>query len=134
MTYIQSRINNFIAVDYIRMLRLLEITQYTILYSIITLILAPRIDKLFPSFDETKSSVQLFKEVVFQLMFVSFVIFYMRKFVKIIPPLGHLLIKGYRIGTTVEYNGGIIIGLILVHSQFHINAKIYELMKRIEKI
>ena len=132
IAYSMNRLKNLLRIDFIRLLRLCEISQYTILYALITLLIAPRLDKLFLKLDKKKSSFNLFIEVIFQLTVVSVLIFYIRKLVKIIPPVGSLITPIYKIGTTTEYNGGIIIGLVLVHSQSNLTAKINELMKRIE--
>lgn len=134
IAYSMDRFKNLLRIDFIRLLRVCEISQYTILYAFVTLFIAPRLDKLFPSFDKKKSSFELFIEVIFQLTMVSILIFYIRKIVKIIPPIGSILTPMYKIGTTSEYNGGIIIGLVLVHSQHNLSVKIEELMKRIEQV
>lgn len=134
IAYSMDRFKNLLRIDFIRLLRVCEISQYTILYAFVTLFIAPRLDKLFPSFDKKKSSFELFIEVIFQLTMVSILIFYIRKIVKIIPPIGSILTPMYKIGTTSEYNGGIIIGLVLVHSQYNLSVKIEELMKRIEQV
>lgn len=134
IAYSMDRFKNLLRIDFIRLLRVCEISQYTILYAFVALFIAPRLDKLFPSFDKKKSSFELFIEVIFQLTMVSILIFYIRKIVKIIPPIGSILTPMYKIGTTSEYNGGIIIGLVLVHSQHNLSVKIEELMKRIEQV
>ena len=133
IAYSMDRLKNLLRIDVIRILRLCEISQYTILYAFVTLLIAPRLDKLFPTFDKKKSSLELLIEIIIQLTVVSIIIFYIRKIVKIIPPIGSILSSMYKIGTTSEYNGGIIIGLVLVHSQYNLSTKLEELKKRIEK-
>ena len=129
--YIKDRILSLFTLNEIRLLRLEEVIQYTILYTIITIVISPLIDQIFPELDKTKSKATIMVEIVIQLIFISIVIFYIKKIVKIIPPLGLLVNSNYKTGTTSEYNGGIVMGLILVHSQEKLPQKILYLIDKV---
>ena len=133
LSYSKKRISSFYDINKYRRYRILEIIQYTILYVLITLAIAPRLDSLFPEFDEKKSYNRILIETVLQLVAVSVTIFYVRKIVKIIPPIGLLLDKAYNVGTTPDYNGGIVMGLVLVHSQKHLTSKISFLVHNLDR-
>ena len=131
-SYVKKRIQKLFNVDKYRRYRLLEVVQYTILYVLITMFLAPRIDTLFPEYNEQKNYNKILFEAVLQLIVVSISIFYIRKIVKIIPPIGLFLDKSFHIGTTPDFNGGIVMGLIFVHCQKHLQYKLSYLVHNLD--
>ena len=113
MDFVQKRIDILTKHDHIRFLRLLEILQFTIIYVFLTMHLACYIDKMFPALDSNKSYFRLLIEIIVHFTVLAIFIFYIQKIAKIIPPVGIFYPK-YRIGSTSQYNGGAIIGIVLI--------------------
>ena len=126
--YTNERFNSLIKVDTIRRYRLLEIVQYTTLYLLLTLAIAPRLDELFPTLDEKKEYSTILFETILQIVTLSICIFYVKKIVKLIPPIGLLMNSSFVVGTTQEYHGEIVMGLVLVHAQKKLATKIHYLV------
>ena len=127
--YMNERLSYLLKFDDIRVLRILEMGQYTCLYSIVTILLAVKIDDLFPVYDKTKSTTQLLKEVFAHMLFLSVSIFYIKKLVKVVPPIGFLINPNYKVGSTSEYQGDIIFAIILIATQDRLNKKIIHLIE-----
>ena len=126
--YTNERFNRLIKMDTIRRYRLLEIVQYTTFYMMLTLAIAPRLDELFPTLDEKKAYSTILFESILQIVIVSICIFYVKKIVKLIPPIGLLLNPSFVVGTTQEYHGEMVMGLVLVHAQKKLASKIHYLV------
>lgn len=126
--YNAERFNRLIKMDSIRRYRLLEIVQYTTLYTMITLAIAPRLDELFPELDMKKNYSTILFESILQIVVLSVCIFYIKKIVKLIPPLGLLMNPSFIVGTTREYHGEMVMSLVLVYAQKKLTSKINYLM------
>jgi len=114
--------------DTIRRYRLLEIVQYTTFYMLLTLAIAPRLDELFPTLDESKKYSTILFETILQIVILSLCIFYIKKIVKLIPPVGLFMNSSFVVGTTQEYHGEMVMGLVLVHAQKKLATKIHYLV------
>lgn len=123
MDYVQNRIDILTKHDNIRVLRLLEILQFTIIYVFLTMHLACYIDRMFPTLDRNKSYFRLLVEIIVHFTVLAIFIFYIQKIAKIIPPIGIFYPK-YKIGTTSQYNGGAIIGIVLIGAQKNLLEKV----------
>lgn len=126
--YISERFTSMVQFDTIRRYRLLEIVQYTSLYMLLTLAIAPRLDELFPELNKRKSYSTILFETILQIVILSICIFYVKKIVKIIPPIGLVMNSSFVVGTTDEYNGEMVMGLVLVHAQKKLASKIHYLV------
>lgn len=126
--YIKKRFESLIKMDTIRRYRLLEIVQYTTLYMMLTLAIAPRLDELFPALDERKNYSTILFETILQIVSLSICIFYVKKIVKMIPPIGLVMDPSFVVGTTQEYHGEMVMGLVLVHAQKKLASKIHYLV------
>ena len=123
MDYVNKRLDILTRHDEIRILRLLEMLQFTIVYVILTMHLACYVDKMFPALDKTKSYIRLLLEIIVHFTTLAIFIFYIQKIAKLIPPVGFFYPK-YKIGTTSQYNGGAIIGIVLIGAQKNLLEKV----------
>ena len=85
MKYIAERFNKLVAFDKIRLLKIVEMSQYAFFYVIIAFILGYFTDKIFPKRDEETKTVTLIVETIIQSMVAVITVFYIRKIVKLIP-------------------------------------------------
>lgn len=128
--HIEERIFSLFECDTIRVSQILEAFQYGVVYLIIGFLAGSFLDTLFPLPDEMKETNQLLLEVIGQcLLFILFV-FYIRKVVKIMPFIFYIPGSKYVPHEISEYDGEIMIGLVLIATQFGLLKKIDILSKR----
>jgi hypothetical protein len=132
--YFFRRLGKLFNMNNIRLNELLETLQYGLLYGFVTFLSGTSIDKIFPEIDKEKSNGSLFLEILLQSMFLTIVVFYIRKFVKIVPFLFYIPSQSgqprYKPYLSSEFDGEIIIAIILISSQVNLIAKIVELSER----
>ena len=127
--YLQDRLQKLFSFDLIRISKLLELIQYTVLYSILTIPLSILVENVFPAEDKYKSSLLIFVEIVVQMVILTILVFYIQKIVKLIPFMFPLT-KNYKPHQSFEYNGEITIGFIFIGTQLNIMDKIDILTER----
>jgi len=127
--YLQDRLQKLFSFDLIRISKLLELIQYTVLYSILTIPLSILVENVFPAEDKDKSSLLIFVEIVIQMVILTLLVFYIQKIVKLIPFMFPLT-KNYKPHQSFEYNGEITIGFIFIGTQLNIMDKIDILTER----
>ena len=115
------------SMDSVRMMKLLELTQFSFLYLVVSLLTGIYLNKLFADADKKQTSSKIFAELIGQSILIVLAVFYIRKIVKIFPVLH---IGKYQPYTTTEYEGEIMIGLIFVATQTKILDKVNILNKR----
>ena len=92
----------------------------TILYCIILFIIAPMVDHTFTPLHKDESNIEIFIEIVIQILTISIVWFYLKTFINnTIHKYIH--IKNIK---TIDTSIAIISGLILVGLQSHLKSKL----------
>lgn len=130
--YFAQRVRSIFQMDEIRIMQILEISQYTIIYFVLGFLLGSGLEIIFPDFDENSPLEYVIGEVVAQLLLFTVLVFYVRKIAKLIPFLfvinwdinGDGKIPKYKPYLTAEYAGEITIGLVLIGSQLNLLRKI----------
>lgn len=79
--------------DLIRLNKLMEIIQYSILYFIVVFVVASYIDKWFPKYNPRKKTYLVGLEVVAQMLVYILMTYYLRKIIWIVPPI--VITKNY---------------------------------------
>jgi len=97
-----------------------------VIYFVLGFITGTGLDALFPKFDEKKGLDWVTIELFGQAISIIIVIFYIKKIAKLIPFLFILNIgkSKYRPYETTEYDGNVMIGLVLLGSQLNFLKKI----------
>jgi hypothetical protein len=127
-----KRFRSLINFDEVRVMQLLENIQYGVIYFALGFITGTGLDTLFPKFDEEESVFGVALEVLGQAITMIIVIFYIKKIAKLFPFLfvvtwdlnGDGRVPKYRPYESYEYGGNIMIGLVLIGSQFNFLKKI----------
>ena len=127
-----KRLKSLIVFDEIRVMQLLENIQYGVIYFILSFVTGTGLDTLFPKFDEKAPISDVILEVLGQAITMIIVIFYIKKIAKLVPFLfvlnwdlnGDGRIPKFRPYESYEYGGNIMIGLVLIGSQFNFLKKI----------
>jgi hypothetical protein len=128
--HINKRTIKLFAHDKIRLGKIIEIIQYGILYSLISLFFGIKINHIFPVPDEEKNSFLLIIEIIAQSILAAIGVFYTRKLVKIVPLFYESSVKYTKYGTK-EFDGEIIIAIIYITTQKKIIDKIDILIERL---
>jgi hypothetical protein len=136
-----ERLESLLAFDEIRVMKLLEIFQYSTLYFISGFFLGSFLETLFPKFDEEKEVNTVIFEVLGQLLTFALMIFYVRKLVKLVPFMfmlnwdinGDGKIGKFRPYMTTEYEGELTIGIVVIASQVNLLKKIELLSREYER-
>ena len=114
-------------VDVVRFNELLELIQYNVIYCISAFIGGFSINAIFPEYNETVSIGRLSLEIIGELLALVLVVFYIRRFAKVIPFLFHVTgsgPNGFKPYLSTEYQGEIALGIIFVGVQFRLIRKL----------
>ena len=132
--HITAHIND-LKIDKNKVLNILELIQYTLLYTIICLYVGSIIDSwFFHASLEKESNVNLIVYITLHMITSIIAIYFIRKFVKIIPFIGEG-IAGYTAHCNLfEFEGELTIGLIFIATQRNLLVNVQELYNRINKI
>ena len=123
-----NKFKDLISVDKYRFNELFEIFQYSILYIIVTIIWGFYLNQMFPPEDDNKEGHVILLEIILQAIAIAISVFYIRKICQIFPLL--INFKGYNENKTIEYGGSVIISIVFMTTQKHIQNKINLLNRR----
>lgn len=121
----RKRWESLVEFDGIRAMQLLENVQYGVIYFVLGFMTGAALDTFFPNYDEKTPILHVVLQVIGQAITMIIVIFYIKKIAKLVPFLFVLKAgRTYRPYETYEYGGNIMIGLVLIGSQFNFLKKI----------
>jgi hypothetical protein len=129
--YFEDRLTKLITFDKIRLYQLLEITQYTLLYLIISIPTSVIIEEIFPEVDESKSTVRIMIEIILQMILLSILVFYILKIIKLVPFI-FMSDKKYIAHNVFEYEGSVTLSFIMIGTQQNMISKIHIIRKRLK--
>lgn len=132
MEHVKERVNSLFLFNDIRVMELLESIQFGMGYLVLGFIAGVILDYSFPKFDEETKTKDLFLQLLGQGVALIILIFYVRKIVKIMPFM-FVIGKGdgYKPYQSNEYNGEVMISLMIVGAQFNLIKKIDLLSRRL---
>lgn len=130
--HFRERLASLLSRSDIRVMQLLEILQYGVIYMSLAFVLGAGLELVFPRFDEKKQWKPVALEVVLQVASFTVLVFYVRKIAKLVPFMfqlqwdldGNGKIAKFSPYQTTEYSGEIAIGLVLIASQANLLKKI----------
>jgi len=133
-THFQAGVTDLIRLDKVRFINIVGTIQYSILYSLLFLLVGIGIHVLFPPFIKGVPLTSLFGWIMLQTIVITVVMFYSQKLVQSIPgilsffpktfDLLHLQTKGFIPYGVDEYKGNIAASLILIGTQYRLLEKI----------
>lgn len=130
--YVENRFDRLTQLDEVRIMKLLESIQYGLGYLFVGFFLGVGTDMLFPVFDPKKDEFTVFSEVILQCILLIVVVFYCRKIVKLMPFVFAFNSK-YRVHQSNEYEGEIMIAVVLIGVQINLIKKLDFLSKKLYK-
>jgi hypothetical protein len=128
--YFDNRWKKLTTINKIRLYKLLEISQYIILYLLISIPVSVLIEEIFPDVDESKPIWKIMIEIIAQMVIMGILIFYLMKIVKLVPFI-FMSDKSYIEHKIFEYEGTITISLVMLGTQKNLVSKIHIIRKRI---
>jgi len=131
--HVKKQFNKLIAIDKIRMHKLLFVTQYSMLYVFVGVLLGSFTDYLFPPYDPEKEPLDIVKELALQTVVIALAIFYSRKLVKIVPYLFNFdnSFSNSHAKNIPEFQGTIVLALVFVATQTSYLKKLQHLSKNV---
>lgn len=131
--YFHQKLADLLSFDITRINQLLELTQYSITFTISCIIVGLLMNVIFPNYNENISTLRLFLEIVGELIVLTIGVFYIRKVNHLIPFILYLNDgkSSYKPYDTTEYQGELAFSLIFVGVQFRLIRKLALLAKRL---
>jgi hypothetical protein len=134
--YFYQRLADLTAFDNTRLNQILELTQYSITYSISTILLGLGMNITFSAYNDKISTWRLFGEIILELAVLTIAVFYIRKLNQLIPFMFHINngTSSYKPYMTTEYQGEIALSIIFVGVQFRLVRKLALFAQRLAQI
>jgi hypothetical protein len=131
--HVKVQFKKLIAVDKIRMHKLLFVAQYGLLYVMIGLLLGSVVDYAFPVYDPEKENTEIMKEIALQTVLIVITVFYARKLVKICPYLFNFdnSFSHSHAQKLSGFDGTIVLALVFVATQTSFLKKIQHISKNV---
>ena len=132
-----ERFQKLISCDKIRIGKILEIFQYTIISYILVILLVSFLNKFI--FNQTKelidelSTKHLFIRIFFELFFLIIILFYLRKVILLFPSLPALYITGFQEQTVMDYVMHIVLIFFFIEIITNIKYRMEIIHDRLEK-
>lgn len=131
-TTFNERLSHLLTFDKIRIGKIIEITQYSILGVIVTILLTYLMAKvnmtLFHRSEDDEnniSTLELIGSIIFKIVISVLLVFYIKKIILLVPSVASSFIEGFKSYTTIEYT-------LHVSSFFVILELMYEVKSDLE--
>jgi hypothetical protein len=140
--HVKERLASLLSFDEIRIMEILESLQFGIAYFFVGFVSGTLLDWAFPKFNEDETVWEVLRQVVIQSVLLILLIFYIRKFVKIMPFMfvlnfdanGDNKTDPYRPYKASEYGGEIMIAVAVIGAQFNLIKKLDFLSRKLYKL
>ena len=137
--HFKERAMSLIRFDEVRVMQLMELVQYSVIYCILGFTMGAALDRFFSKFDENAPISDVVFDVIGQTIIFIIFVFYIRKIAKLVPFLFVVQwdlnrdgkVPKYKPYMTAEYSGELTIGLVLISSQLNYLKKIDLLCREI---
>ena len=113
---------NIFAFDKTQLLKLLELSQYTVVYTLLILPIGRVLNNYLPELDKSKTNIRILLEIVIQMIVIVLTMYFIRRVVKRLPFIYHD--PDYEEGGVTEVYGELTIAFVYVVTQDHLAKKI----------
>tara|TARA_Y100000022_G_C13252243_1_gene377791 strand:- start:1499 stop:1957 length:459 start_codon:yes stop_codon:yes gene_type:complete len=126
--HIMKKFRRFVKLDERILSKITEILFYSILYVLFSIYVGILINSIFPNFDDKKNDLAILIEVLLQSSLTAVSVFYIRRFVNLIPfPI--LFGNKYLPNEAINFTGEVMFSVVFVSTQVKIIEKIAYLSK-----
>lgn len=142
--HFETGIKDFARLDKVRFINIMGSIQYGIFYSVIYFLAGLLLHVIFPPFTKEIALTTLAGWILLQCLALIIVVFYVRKFVEVIPGLlsffptlfnvSDLKKKGWIPYGIDEFHGDITTSLVLIGTQYRLLEKVAYLTKEVARL
>ena len=135
MNYYQNRFQQIVSFDEIRIGKIIEIFQFSLVFTVLAMIGAFITDKyLLFNFHGNEHILHIFLTLSIELAFLTIVVFYLRKITLLVPSLAAMLFTKFKPYTTIELGMWMILVFVLIGGLDKINYKVRLLNKKFNEV
>ena len=125
MKYYQNRFQQILSFDEIRIGKIIEIFQFSLVFTILAVIGAYITNEyLLFDFNGNENILHIFLTLSLELAFLTLLVFYLRKVALLVPSLAAMLFTNFKPYTTIELGIWIILVFVLIGGLDKINYKV----------
>ena len=130
MTYFEKRFQQLIAFDNIRIGKIIEIFQFSLIFTVLAVFAAYFSNKyLLLNFSDHDSFFKVLLFVSIELAILTIIIFYLRKITLLFPSIASILFTTFKPYTTIDVGMWMVLVFVFIGNLDKINDKI-SLLKR----
>jgi len=135
MKYYQNRFQQILSFDEIRIGKIIEIFQFSLVFTILAVIGAYITNEyLLFDFNGNENILHIFLTLSLELAFLTLLVFYLRKVALLVPSLAAMLFTNFKPYTTIELGIWIILVFVLIGGLDKINYKVRLLNDKFNKL
>ena len=133
MTYFEKRFQQLIAFDNIRIGKIVEIFQFSLIFTALGIFAAYFSNKyLLTTFSETDSFYQVLFYLSIELAILTIIIFYLRKLTLLFPSIASILFTAFKPYTTIDIGMWMVLVFVFIGNVDKLNDKISLLKKKMD--
>lgn len=134
MVNTEKRVKQLITMDKIRIAKIIEIFQYSLIFTTLAVTAAHFVNEyvLFPV-KKDDSVIKILIILSIELAFLTIVIFYLRKITLVVPSVAAFIFKKFRPYTTLDLGMAMILIFVFVGSIAKLNDKVDFLRKKMKQ-
>ena len=135
MNYYQKRFQQVISYDEIRIGKILEIIQFSFVFTILAVIASYGVNKyILFEHNEDESAIQILVTLSIELALLTIIVFYLRKITLMVPSIASMIFSNFKPYTTIDLGMWMILVFVFVGGISKINDEISLLNRKFDKL
>jgi hypothetical protein len=135
MKYYQNRFQQIVSFDEIRIGKVIEIFQFSLVFTVLAIIGSYITNEyLLFDFHGSENILHIFLTLSIELAVLTLLVFYLRKVTLLVPSLAAILFTNFKPYTTIELGMWMILVFVLIGGLDKINYKVKLLNKKFNKL
>ena len=135
MNYYQKRFQQVISYDEIRIGKILEIIQFSFVFTILAVIASYGVNKyILFEHNEDESAIQILVTLSIELALLTIIVFYLRKITLMVPSIAAMIFSNFKPYTTIDLGMWMILVFVFVGGISKINDEISLLNRKFDKL
>lgn len=135
MKYYQNRFQQIVSFDEIRIGKVIEIFQFSLVFTVLAIIGSYITNEyLLFDFHGSENILHIFLTLSIELAVLTLLVFYLRKVTLLVPSLAAILFTNFKPYTTIELGMWMILVFVLIGGLDKINYKVKLLNEKFNKL
>jgi len=135
MNYYQKRFQQIISYDEIRIGKILEIIQFSFVFTILAVIASYGVNKyILFQHNEDESTIQILVTLSIELALLTIIVFYLRKITLMVPSIAAMIFSNFKPYTTIDLGMWMILVFVFIGGISKINDEISLLNRKFDKL